>query len=163
MRLRLATPEDLVRIALVESLCFPESEAATKAIFQDRLNRYPRHFWLLEDEETLVGFINGMTTDSEHLLDVMYTHADLHDENGKWQMIFGLDVIPEYRKRGCAGILLRRMIADAREQGRQGLVLTCKESLVACYARFGFRDEGISDSEHGGVTWHEMRLRFLPV
>ncbi len=163
MRLRLATPEDLERIALVESLCFPESEAATKAIFQDRLNRYPRHFWLLEDEETLVGFINGMTTDSEHLLDVMYTHADLHDENGKWQMIFGLDVIPEYRKRGCAGILLRRMIADAREQGRQGLVLTCKESLVACYARFGFRDEGISDSEHGGVTWHEMRLRFLPV
>ncbi|MDO5520947.1 MAG: GNAT family N-acetyltransferase, partial [bacterium] len=43
---------------------------------------------------------------------------------------------------------------------RKGLVLTCKERLVHYYATFGFVDQGISDSEHGGVVWHEMRITF---
>lgn len=52
------------------------------------------------------------------------------------------------------------MISDAREQKRQGLVLTCKEKLVHYYSKFGFEDEGISESKHGGVVWHKMRLTF---
>ena len=52
------------------------------------------------------------------------------------------------------------MIADARAQGRRGCVLTCKDALVHYYARFGFVDEGISQSTHGGVVWHDMRLTF---
>lgn len=35
--------------------------------------------------------------------------------------------------------------------------MTCKDHLVHYYAKFGFVDEGISTSEHGGVSWHEMR------
>ena len=50
--------------------------------------------------------------------------------------------------------------ADARQQGRRGLVLTCKDRLVPYYAKFGFADEGMSDSNHGGVAWHQMRVRF---
>ena len=60
-----------------------------------------------------------------------------------------------------AGALLRRAIEDARRQGRKGLVLTCKERLVAYYAGFGFADEGVTGkSTHGGAVWHQMRLRF---
>ena len=73
-------------------------------------------------------------------------------------MIFGVSTAPAYRRRGCAARLLERAIADAREQGRAGLVLTCKEKLLPYYARFGFCDEGLSDSTHGGVVWHQMRL-----
>lgn len=51
-------------------------------------------------------------------------------------------------------------MADAKEQGRKGLVLTCKDKMVHFYAKFGFVDEGISNSEHGGMVWHEMRLVF---
>ncbi len=160
MKLRQATLSDLDAIARVESICFPEAEAATGDIFRGRLARYSRHFWLLEDGEVLVGFINGMVTDLEHLSDIMYENPELHDEAGKWQMIFGVDVVPDYRGRGCAGILLHRMIDDAREQKRKGLVLTCKAALVPWYERFGFGNEGRSESTHGGVTWHEMRLRF---
>ena len=43
---------------------------------------------------------------------------------------------------------------------RKGLVLTCKDRLVHYYACFGFVDEGISDSTHGNVEWHQMRLTF---
>lgn len=53
------------------------------------------------------------------------------------------------------------VIADAKEQGRKGLVLTCKDRLVPYYAKFGFVDEGVTDkSTHGNVSWHQMRLTF---
>ena len=43
---------------------------------------------------------------------------------------------PEYRKHGLAAQLLNRAIADTRQQGRKGLVLTCKDKLVHYYAKF---------------------------
>mgnify|MGYP000756656745 CR=1 FL=1 len=55
---------------------------------------------------------------------------------------------------------VNRVIADARAQGRKGLVLTCKEALVHYYAKFGFVNEGVSGSTHGGVVWYQMRLKF---
>ena len=59
------------------------------------------------------------------------------------------------------GKLIRRAIDDAKLQGRRGLVLTCKERLIPYYAKFGFKDEGVSDkSTHGNVVWHQMRLTF---
>ena len=66
----------------------------------------------------------------------------LHNENGAWQMIFGVDTIPEYRCRGCAAALLNHVISEAKAQGRKGLVLTCKEKLVHYYAKFGFCERG---------------------
>ena len=64
------------------------------------------------------------------------------------------------RKHGYAGQLLQCAIEDARKQGRKGLVLTCKEKLIAYYAKFGFVNEGISESVHGNVTWYQMRYEF---
>ncbi len=53
------------------------------------------------------------------------------------------------------------MIADAKEQGRKGLVLSSKKRLVHYNAKFGFADEGVTDkSTHGNVSWHQMRLTF---
>lgn len=64
------------------------------------------------------------------------------------------------QKRIC-GELIRRAIHDAKQQGRKGLVLTCKEKLVSYYAKFGFLDEGVSEkSTHGNAEWHQMRLAF---
>ena len=82
------------------------------------------------DGKQLVGFVNGMATDEPDLRDEMYDDAALHNENGAWQMIFGVDTIPAYRRRGCAAMLLEHVIAEARRQGRKGLVLTCKDRLV---------------------------------
>ena len=105
-----------------------------------------------------MGFVNGLVTDQAHLTDEMFARASLHDEHGAWQMIFGVNTMPAYRRRGYAGKILQQVIADAKQQQRQGLVLTCKDRLVHYYAKFGFVDEGICDSTHGGAVWHEMRL-----
>ncbi len=160
MNIRTATINDLKALTEVEAICFPETEAATERDFVDRLTYYPNHFWLLEDKEKLVGFVNGMVTDEDSLRDEMYHNASLHNENGRWQMIFGVNTIPSYQRQGCAAKLLNKVIEDARVQQRKGIVLTCKEQLVHYYSKFGFMDEGIAESTHGGVIWHKMRLLF---
>lgn len=161
MQIRTAVPTDLQEIVKIEAECFPAAEAATKVSIAERLAVYPNHFWVQLDGDRMIGFVNGMVTDDPDLRDEMYEDASLHNENGAWQMIFGVNTLPEYRKRGHACELIRRAIADARQQGRKGLVLTCKERLIAYYAKFGFVDEGVSEkSTHGNVRWHQMRLTF---
>ena len=159
--IRTATLADLDAVAAVEAACFPAAEAATRAEFADRLAHYGGHFWLMFDGGALIAFVDGMVTDRADLTDDLYADASLHDAHGAWQMIFGVNTLPEYRRHGYAGQLLRRAVADARQQGRKGLVLTCKERLLPYYAKFGFQDEGVTDkSTHGNVAWHQMRLSF---
>ena len=161
MIIKYATTEDIAAIAAVEAECFPPAEAATAKEFVDRVKYYGNHFWLMYEAEKLIAFVDGFVTDERDLTDVMYEDATLHNENGAWQMIFGVNTIPAYRKQGDAGELIGRAIEDARLQGRKGLVLTCKERLVPYYAKFGFVDEGVSEkSTHGNVVWHQMRLSF---
>lgn len=160
MYIRNATIDDLKDLVIVERECFPPLEAAKEKDIKERLLAYANHFWLLYDEEKLVGFVDGMVTDSPDLKDEMYENANLYDENGKWQMIFGVNTIPAYRRKGCAAMLIEKAISDAREQGRKGVVLTCKEKLLHYYAKFGFVNEGISESVHGNVVWYQMRLTF---
>ena len=161
MIIRNATMQDLEQIAAVEAECFPAAEAATREEFQARIQSYGNHFWLMFDGEKLIAFVDGFVTDEADLTDEMYEQASMHNANGAWQMIFGVNTIPEYRRQGCAAALLQQAVDDAKKQGRKGLVLTCKEALIPYYSRFGFEDEGISDkSVHGNVVWHQMRLTF---
>lgn len=161
MNIRNGRISDVDELTAIEAECFPAAEAAERKSFEDRLKHYADHFWILEDDNgKIISFVNGMVTDEEHLTDKMYEKASMHDENGAWQMIFGVNTLPKYRKNGYAETVLRRVIDDAKKQGRKGLVLTCKEKLIHFYGKLGFVDEGVSDSEHGGVVWHEMRLTF---
>ncbi len=160
MEIRTATISDIDAIANVESLCFPQAEAATREQIAERVKAYGNHFWLMFDEGRLIGFVDGMVTDEADLTDEMYEKADMHNEQGQWQMIFGVNTIPKCRRNGYAGELIKRAINDAKEQGRKGLVLTCKDKLVHYYAKFGFENEGVSESEHGNVVWNQMRLEF---
>lgn len=161
MKISYATTNDIAALAAVEAACFPPAEAATEKEFVDRVRHYGNHFWLLYDGDKLIAFVDGFVTNEPDLTDEMYENAAMHNENGAWQMIFGVNTLPEYRKQGYAGKLLTRAIQDAKQQGRKGLVLTCKERLIHYYAKFGFVDEGVTDkSTHGNVTWHQMRLTF---
>lgn len=160
MEIRKATLNDLEAIEAVEAECFPPAEAASLESIRKRLTVFPDYFWVLFDGDKMVGFVNGMATDLPDLCDEMYDDASMHKADGKWQMIFGVDTIPEYRKQGCAERVLKQVISDTKAAGKLGLVLTCKDHLVHYYAKFGFVDEGISDSTHGGVVWHKMRLTF---
>ena len=138
MEIKLGSVNDAKAVAAVEAACFPAAEAATETELTDRLRYYGSHFWLMWDGEKLAGFVDGMVTNQADLTDELYAQAALHDESGAWQMIFGVNTLPACRRQGIAETLLRRAIADARAQGRRGLVLTCKEHLLHYYAKLGF-------------------------
>lgn len=160
MIIRTATMNDLEAITAVEAECFPAAEAATRKDFEERLKIYPKHFWVLEQEGKIISFINGMVTNELTIRDMMYETATLHNEEGAWQSIFGVNTIPEYRKHGYAAMVMNQVIADAKKQHRKGCILTCKEKLIPYYEKFGYVNEGISNSVHGNVVWYDMRLTF---
>ena len=161
MEIRHATKHDISAISEVEAKCFPPSEAASEKAFTGRIENYGNHFWLMYENDKLIAFVDGFVTDESDLTDEMFADATMHNENGAWQMIFGVNTLPEYRNNGYASELLRRAIDEAKEQGRKGVVLTCKDKLLPFYARLGFVDEGIIDkSTHGNAVWHQMRIIF---
>ena len=160
MTIRHASMADLAALTAVEAACFPPAEAAAQKDFAARLAVYPNHFWLLEEDGRLLSFVNGMVTDEPTIRDEMFADASLHDPNGAWQAIFGVNTLPDCRRRGLAGQVLRQVIADAKTAGRRGCILTCKDALIHYYAAFGFRALGVSASVHGGAVWYDMTLEF---
>lgn len=158
--IRTATPADCEAITALEASCFPPAEAASYDSFAARLSAFPDRFWLLFLDGRLVSMVNGSLSDESDLRDEMFHDASLHTPAGRWQMIFGVATHPDYRRRGYAGMLLEAAVSACRTEGREGLVLTCKEYRIPYYARFGFVSEGLSSSEHGGDVWYQMRIRF---
>lgn len=160
-RIRQAVWTDLGAIARVEAECFPGAEAADEAQFAGRLKAFGEHFRVLEAEGGIAGFINGMVTDERAIRDEMFADASLHREDGAYQSVFGLAVLPQYRKRGYGARLMKALIEASEREGRKGCILTCKEGLIPYYEKFGYRCLGRSLSAHGGAVWYDM-LRERP-
>ena len=158
--IRQVIPDDLDAVARVESVCFPEAEAATRDSFSQRIAAFPESFFVAEKDGEIVGFINGCVTDERTIRDEMFEDTGCHKADGAYQSIFGLDVVPECQHQGLASRLMRRLIEDARKKGRKGLILTCKDRLIGFYEGFGYRSLGVSDSVHGGAVWYDMILEF---
>ena len=158
--IRTATPADCAAITALEAACFPPAEAAPYDSFAARLTAFPERFWLLFLDGELVSMVNGSLTDERDLRDEMFHDTALHHPDGRWQMIFGVATLPAYRYRGLAGKLLDTAIEQCRKEGREGLVLTCKQAKLAYYGSHGFVNEGLSSSEHGGDVWYQMRIKF---
>ena len=158
--LRAATPKDVDILASIEAQSFPEAEMATRESFEKRLAGFPDCFLILFEDGEPVGLIDGMITNNRTISDDMFENASLHVPNGRWQSVFGLAVIPSKRHQGCASTLMRAFIEKARQEGRDGLILTCKEKLIPFYEGFGYVNCGVSKSVHGGAVWYDMELDF---
>ena len=138
MEIRKATLKDIEAIAAVEAECFPEAEAASLESITKRVTVFPDYFWLLFDGDKLVGFVNGMATDLADLCDEMYEDANMHQDDGKWQMIFGVDTIPEYRRQGIAMKTLDLLVRAAKEQGISQIALEATAAGRPLYEKYGF-------------------------
>lgn len=158
LKIRDACPADLDTVTAIEAKCFPAAEAATRESMDDRLGAYPKGFFIAEIDGKAIGFINGACSDSPVIEDKFFESMKWHDDNGKHLMVYGLDVLPGYRGRGYAGKLMKHFIDFAKAEGKAAVLLTCKSHLVSFYESFGYANEGISDSTHGGAQWHDMKL-----
>ena len=160
-RIRKAVASDVKKAALVEAEAFPPQEAASLASLTERQKTFPDSFFVAVTEEgEVVGLINGSMTDEKTIRDEMFEDSSLHNPQGAYQAVFGLAVDVSCRHMGVASQLMRRLIEEAEKAGKKGLTLTCKESLIPFYEKFGYKNMGVSASVHGGAQWYDMILEF---
>lgn len=160
MEIREATTRELEELIYIERECFPEAEAAKESDIRNRFEVFKENFIVAVEDGKVIGFINGCTTDAPELPDELYHDTSLHKPNGDYQTVFGLNVLPEYRRNGVAAKLITYFIKISKERGRKGIVLTCKDHLINYYEKFGFEFQGVSASTHGGAKWNDMILLF---
>ena len=160
LTIRPATIDDLDTLTAIEAASFPPEEKATRESFEKRLAVFADCFLLACDDGRPVALIDGMATDSRTIEDEMFEDAALHNPKGAWQSVFGFCALPEARGKGFAPVLMKAFIEKAKKEGRQGVILTCKDVLIDYYAAYGFVLKGLSKSEHGGARWYDMEIVF---
>ena len=129
--------EEKEEVTEIEQICFPPNEACSARAMKERIEAAP------STKETIFR-------------DEFFTDVHLYDPAGDNVMLLGLDVRPEYRRQGLAREIVRQYAEREKKKGRRRLVLTCLESKVEMYQKFGFRDLGMANSTWGGEAWHEM-------
>ncbi len=157
---RPANAADLEELWEIEGQCFPPHEMCQRENFERRLEICPEHFLLLTQTDTgrICGFISDVYSAAPELTDEMFTGSVHHEPAGENLMVLGLNVRPEYQKRGFASMLMRRRIAMARAEGLARCVLTCHAHLIHYYESFGYVCTGLSQSVWGGEEWYDMVL-----
>lgn len=147
----------------IEQICFPPNEACSPRAMTERIAAAPELFLVAVDKSTgmVAGFLNGLSTSEDVFRDEFFTDVSLYDPSGTHIMLLGLDVLPEYRGQGLAREIVRQYCRREYENGRKMLHLTCLDSKVEMYKKFGFVDKGIANSTWGGEEWHEMTYSIL--
>ena len=132
--------------------------SCSKKSMIERIEAAQEYFLVAVDKKTgkVAGFLNGIATDEYCFRDEFFTDVRLHNPQGTNIMLLGLDVLPEYQRQGLGRELVFEYLRREREKGRKEVVLTCLESKVKMYKKFGFSDRGIANSTWGGEEWHEM-------
>ena len=154
--LRKIQPSDLEQLILIENEGFSIEEAATKEAFIERIQLIPDTFIVAEKEEEILGYINGPIIDQPYITDDLFEKIKENPKRGGYQSILGLAVSGRARNQGIAKILIEKMEKLVEENERLGITLTCKQELVSFYEKCGFVNYGMSESQHGGVTWYNM-------
>jgi ribosomal protein S18 acetylase RimI-like enzyme len=159
--IRNVTMKDLSEVVIIEHLCFPTEEAATEEDFKMRIEMIPDSFFVAVEEGFIIGLVNGPVIKDEFITDDLFSNIKKNPDVGGHQTVLGVAVTPHFQTRGVATALLTHLENDAKSKNRESITLTCKEDLIRFYENLGYRNRGVSKSEHGGVTWYNMSKKLL--
>jgi [ribosomal protein S18]-alanine N-acetyltransferase len=125
-RLRRLELGDLDAIERIERVSYPTPWS--RSMFATELAK-PSSLSLgaVDDSDVLVGYL------------VLSRYVDA------WH-VMNVAVAPEWRRRGVATALLRRLLDDTRDDAQRGYTLEVRVSnvgAIALYERFGFRPKGV--------------------
>jgi len=158
MNIREVNVNDLDRCFEIEDSAYAGDEAATKEKIAKRINTYPEGFIVLEENKTIAGFINCGACNEVELSDEEFKELVGHDSEGKYIVILSVVVHPSFQGKGYAKALMDSFIDKMKKLHKKEIFLICQTSLVDMYKKSGFVYIGESQSDHGGLSWHEMSL-----
>lgn len=158
LMLREVVESDLNRCYEIETVSYGGDEAASKEKILMRISNYPQGFIVLEVNGVIAGFINSGACHEVVLSDEEFKELIGHDANGEHIVIMSVVVHPDYQGKGYAHTLLKEFITRMKQLKKSSIHLICQTHLVDLYASHDFVYQGESDSDHGGLAWHEMIL-----
>jgi ribosomal protein S18 acetylase RimI-like enzyme len=161
LTIRNVTMNDLPDLIIIEHLCFPIEEAATEQAFKQRIQLIPDSFFVAEECGVVVGLVNGPVIEQEFITDDLFEEIKRNPASGGHQTVLGVAVTPHFQTRGVATALLVHLEKEAISKNRKSITLTCKEDLIRFYENLGYKNRGVSKSEHGGVLWYNMNKKLL--
>ena len=156
--IRRAKVSDLDRCFEIEIDAYAGEEAATKEKVLKRIQTYPEGFLVLENKSEIVGFINSGATHKVELSDEEFKELIGHDPDGKHIVIMSVVIHPNYQGNSFTSVLMKHFINAMQAMDKTEIYLICQTELINMYAKYGFVHLGESDSDHGGLSWHEMSL-----
>jgi GNAT superfamily N-acetyltransferase len=79
-----------------------------------------------------------------------------HDPAAPNAVIMSVVVAPAEQGKGYSKLLMQRFIDEMRAARKETIHLMCKDRRVPLYEKMGYRYVRPSESDHGGIAWHEM-------
>ncbi|ELK46635.1 GNAT family N-acetyltransferase [Halobacillus sp. ACCC02827] len=159
MEIRNVRKTDLDSLMTIEREGFTEGEAATKQAMLERIHLIADTFLVAEKGGVVLGYINGPVIDNPFITDDLFERITTNPSRGGYQAILGVAVSEQARRQGIAASLFHEIERLAKENGREGVTLTCKEELISFYEKLGYVHCGRSNSVHGGVAWYNLIKR----
>jgi ribosomal protein S18 acetylase RimI-like enzyme len=156
---RSAVPSDVHRCHQIESSAYEGDEAATAEKIATRIRQYPQGFLVMELEGRVIGFINSGCAHDVVMADEKFKELIGHDPDAPNVVVMSVVIDPACQGKGFAPLLMRAFVDRMRAQGKKTIHLMCKERHIELYRRFGYAYVKPSDSDHGGMSWHEMAMR----
>lgn len=147
---------DLNELIEIENSGFTPEEAATKEALIDRIENIKDTFIIAEYDGKIAGYVNGPVIQQMYITDDLFERIEENPQEGGYIAILGLVVSEKHRHQGLAGKLLQHLQDSAEENNRDGITLTCKQSLIPFYEQYGYTNYGVSESEHGGIEWYNL-------
>jgi len=156
---RTATPADTDRCFEIETTAYEGDEAATREKIATRIAQYPEGFLIMELDGAIIGFINSGCAFDVVMSDEAFKELIGHDPAAPNVVIMSVVIDPAQQGKGYATLLMRSFIERMGGLGKRTIHLMCKDRHVPLYERMGYRYVKPSESDHGGMAWHEMEMQ----
>lgn len=153
---RSATAKDIHRCYEIESRAYEGDEAATEQKIALRIAQYPQGFLVMELSGEIIGFINSGCAHEVVMSDEEFKQLVGHDPLATNVVIMSVVITPEHQGKGYASILMQTFINQMKSMGKKTIHLMCKERHIQLYRHYGYCYIKPSESDHGGMSWHEM-------
>jgi GNAT superfamily N-acetyltransferase len=154
-----ANKEEVLKSFEIENVSYPPDVAASLPAFLERLRLFGAYFFVAVKENQIIGVANGVRLDHDDLSDEGMKQLSGYTVNGRYFCLLTVAVDPRFRRKGYATQLLQAIVRQAETDRLESVLLMCEEHLVPLYEQAGFSYVRPSVSLHGGIEWHEMRLK----
>ncbi|ROJ31500.1 GNAT family N-acetyltransferase [Morganella morganii] len=155
---RQVTAADVDRCYEIETVSYEGDEAATREKIALRAKCYPEGFLCMLVDNCIAGFINAGCADNVVMSDEEFKELVGHDPDAPNVVIMSVVVHPDFQGKGYSSLLMREFISRMKAMNKKSVYLMCKEQHIALYSHFGYEYIKPSESDHGGMTWHEMYM-----